>query len=208
MHKHHIIPRHMGGSDEPENLIELTVEEHAEAHRKLFEDYGHWQDYVAWQGLAGLISKECLIKNIQSEAGKYRIQKYGNPFSGVRTWGNFAINDEFRKQVSQLANSPEAIAKKKKTMAERKHQQGTKNSQHGTKWYVEENAENLSTRKKYKTAPNGWITTSEWKERRKDKTNNAYGRHWYNDGIKNFYLKENDPLVEKLTRGRMVVNLV
>ena len=36
-HKHHIIPKHMGGTDDPSNLIELTIEEHAEAHRKLFE---------------------------------------------------------------------------------------------------------------------------------------------------------------------------
>lgn len=53
-HWHHIIPRHMGGTDDPSNLVELTVEEHAEAHRKLYEEQGHWQDYVAWQGLAKL----------------------------------------------------------------------------------------------------------------------------------------------------------
>ena len=53
-HKHHIIPKHMGGTDDPSNLIELTPGEHAEAHRLLYEQYGHWQDYVAWQGLAQL----------------------------------------------------------------------------------------------------------------------------------------------------------
>ena len=53
-HKHHIIPRHMGGSDEPSNLIELTPFEHAEAHRVLYEKHGLWQDFVAWQGLAKL----------------------------------------------------------------------------------------------------------------------------------------------------------
>ena len=204
MHKHHIIPRHMGGTDDPENLIELTIEDHAEAHRKLFEEHGHWQDYVAWQGLAGLIPKEELVKKIQSEAGKARIEKHGNPFSGVRTWGNFSINEEFRKQVSSLANTPDAIEKKKKTMAERKHQQGQKNSQAGTKWCVEENASDLSSRKKFRDVPAGWITTTEWKDRRKNRTNNAYGRHWYNDGSKNFYLKESDPMIEKLVKGRLM----
>ena len=204
MHKHHIVPRHMGGTDDPENLIELTVEDHAEAHRKLFEEYGHWQDYVAWQGLAGLISKEELVKRIQSEAGKARIEKRGNPFSGVRTWGNFSVNEEFRKQVSALANTPEAIAKKKKTMSERNHQQGDKNSQAGSKWCVEENAIDLSSRKKFRDVPTGWITTIEWKDRRKNKTNNSYGRHWYNDGSKNFYLKESDPMIEKLVKGRLM----
>lgn len=53
-HKHHIIPKHMGGTDDPSNLIELTPAEHAEAHRILFEKYNRWQDYVAWQGLLKL----------------------------------------------------------------------------------------------------------------------------------------------------------
>ena len=30
----------MGGSDDPSNIVLLTVEEHAEAHRLLFEKYG------------------------------------------------------------------------------------------------------------------------------------------------------------------------
>ena len=52
-HKHHIIPRHAGGTDDPSNLVELTIPEHAEAHRKLYEEYGRWQDKVAWQTLSG-----------------------------------------------------------------------------------------------------------------------------------------------------------
>lgn len=52
-HKHHIIPRHMGGSDEPSNIVELTIEEHAEAHRMLFERYGKLQDKIAWLMLSG-----------------------------------------------------------------------------------------------------------------------------------------------------------
>jgi hypothetical protein len=67
-HKHHIIPKHIGGTDDPSNLIELTVEEHAEAHRLLWEQDKRWQDYYAWQGLSGMINKEELIKRIQSLA--------------------------------------------------------------------------------------------------------------------------------------------
>lgn len=57
-HIHHIIPKHMGGTDDPENLIELTVEEHAEAHRKLYEKHGCWQDYIAWKALSGQITSD------------------------------------------------------------------------------------------------------------------------------------------------------
>jgi len=55
-HKHHIVPRHMGGTDDPSNLIELTIEEHAEAHKKLYEEYGLEEDRIAWLCLSGQIT--------------------------------------------------------------------------------------------------------------------------------------------------------
>jgi hypothetical protein len=48
----------MGGTDEKSNLVELSVEGHAEAHRKLYEEHGNWQDYLAWQGLLKLLTTE------------------------------------------------------------------------------------------------------------------------------------------------------
>ena len=69
----------MGGTDDPSNLIELTVEEHAEAHRKLYEQHGKWQDKVAWQGLTGLIGHEEILRVM------YDAQKgEGNNFYGKR----------------------------------------------------------------------------------------------------------------------------
>ena len=60
----------MGGSDDPENLIELTIEEHADAHRILFEKYGKIEDYWAWKGLSGQIGKESILLEISKENGK------------------------------------------------------------------------------------------------------------------------------------------
>ena len=71
---HHIIPRHAGGTNDPSNLIKLTVEEHAEAHRILYETYGRWQDYVAWKAISGFIGKEEIIKLTQSLATKGKKQ--------------------------------------------------------------------------------------------------------------------------------------
>jgi hypothetical protein len=48
----------MGGTDEPSNLVELTVEEHAEAHRKLYEEHGSTYDFVAWKALSGQITSD------------------------------------------------------------------------------------------------------------------------------------------------------
>jgi hypothetical protein len=46
----------MGGTDDPDNLIKLTIEEHAEAHRKLYDEYGKWEDFLAWKVLLGQIN--------------------------------------------------------------------------------------------------------------------------------------------------------
>lgn len=61
-HKHHIIPKHAGGTDHPDNLVLLTPEEHAEAHKVLWETHGRWQDYIAWQGLSKRMSNEEIIR--------------------------------------------------------------------------------------------------------------------------------------------------
>lgn len=48
----------MGGSDDPENLIELSIEEHAEAHKILWEKYGKIEDKIAWECLSGRLMSE------------------------------------------------------------------------------------------------------------------------------------------------------
>jgi hypothetical protein len=75
----------MGGTDEPENLIELTIEEHAEAHRILYEQHGRWQDYYAWKGLSGQIGKEQLIKEILLIASKKGGKKTRDLKKGIHT---------------------------------------------------------------------------------------------------------------------------
>jgi len=69
-HKHHIIPKHMGGTNDPSNLIRLTIEEHAEAHRKLWETFGKKEDYIAWKALSGSISCEEITRLILSMVGQ------------------------------------------------------------------------------------------------------------------------------------------
>lgn len=81
-HIHHIIPRHMGGTDAPENLIKVSVDEHAELHRQLWEELGHWQDRIAWQCLSGQINlteakNAAIINGGQYSKGKKNIHKNG-----------------------------------------------------------------------------------------------------------------------------------
>jgi hypothetical protein len=52
-HKHHIIPKHMGGADDEDNLILLTIEEHIQAHWDLYQKYGKIEDLCAYYLLKG-----------------------------------------------------------------------------------------------------------------------------------------------------------
>lgn len=93
-HKHHVLPSHMGGGDEPENIVELTIQEHADAHRVLYEQHGHWQDLVAWKGLLGLVTTEECRFIAMSEGGKKgrvaqvqrAIEKHGKDYKTINNW--------------------------------------------------------------------------------------------------------------------------
>lgn len=69
-HRHHIIPKHMGGTDDTSNIMELTIEEHAQSHKTLYEEFGKKEDYIAWKGLEGSIGLEEIISLSCSIGGK------------------------------------------------------------------------------------------------------------------------------------------
>lgn len=115
-HKHHIIPRHAGGTDDANNLIELTVAEHAEAHRVLYEIYGKKEDEVAWKCLSGIMSKQELVKEL-ALIGAKKGGKLGGAIGGKKGKG--------RKQTTEW------IEKRKSF--------GVKNGMFGKKWTDEEN---------------------------------------------------------------------
>ena len=74
MHKHHIIPRHMGGSDDPSNLVEVTIEQHAELHLDLYLTHGKQQDWLAFHALGGWIDREEAHRQACSIAGKAAVR--------------------------------------------------------------------------------------------------------------------------------------
>lgn len=90
-HTHHIIPKHMGGTDDPSNLIELTVAEHAEAHKKLFEEHGKLEDKLAWIGLSNQIDNQEVIRQRQSLGGKNgskELKRAGGSIAGKKAKEN------------------------------------------------------------------------------------------------------------------------
>jgi len=62
VHRHHIVPKHMGGADDPTNIAVLTIPEHAAAHRLLWEKYGLLEDKIAWLMLSGKTDEGELVR--------------------------------------------------------------------------------------------------------------------------------------------------
>jgi hypothetical protein len=104
MHKHHIIPRHAGGSDDPSNIKVVTIAEHAEEHRKLFARYGRWQDELAWKALLGQVDKEAAIREVCRRNGLSR--------RGIKLG---PMSPEHRGRLIAAFRSPET--KKKRSLA-------------------------------------------------------------------------------------------
>ena len=58
---HHLIPRYLGGSDDPENLVEVTTTQHAIFHYCNWRFWGNEQDRLAWRAISSQISKDEII---------------------------------------------------------------------------------------------------------------------------------------------------
>jgi len=163
-HKHHIVPKHMGGTDDESNLVELTIEEHAEAHKKLFEEHGRWQDYIAWKGLAGLLSSdEC--KFIAMMEGSVRGSAISN--------GGFKYTNgkEVKKFMPwEVPDGWERIPPSE--TRKRGIGSGTK----GRKWFHDPTTGDRKALLPDEEIPNGWIAGQGKGSKSKSKC------YWYTDG--------------------------
>ena len=75
-HKHHIIPRHMGGTDDPINLVELTILEHSDAHFILWLLHGKYEDFCA--------SILLLTDNFKEDSVRLRGRLGGRALKGIK----------------------------------------------------------------------------------------------------------------------------
>ena len=69
-HKHHLTPKYLGGSDKPENLVEVSPTQHSMFHYCNWRLWGNEEDKIAWRSLAGYSKKEEIIHQVISLAGK------------------------------------------------------------------------------------------------------------------------------------------
>jgi hypothetical protein len=103
-HKHHIKPRYEGGSDDPENLVELTPIQHAMWHYAEWQRKNNLEDYLAWRGLTGHIGKEDILLEIARENGR-KLQEWlkNNSINRFRLTGSTGSfrSIKIREKISQ-----------------------------------------------------------------------------------------------------------
>jgi len=126
-HTHHIIPKHMGGSDHPLNLILLSIEEHAEAHKKLYEQHNNQYDYIAWKALSGQISSaEATILAVKkANTGKKHTEETKKLWSEQRTGQNNPFfgkthSEEFKEKQRLLKLGTKHTEETKKLWSEQR----------------------------------------------------------------------------------------
>lgn len=115
MHRHHILPRHAGGTNAPENIVRLSVADHAEAHRLLYEQHGHWQDYYAWKSLDGQISvADAIMQSARmTNLGKPKSKAHRKKLSIARTGFRHTASVRARMRESHLGMKHIDAVKKK-----------------------------------------------------------------------------------------------
>ncbi len=170
-HKHHIIPKHAGGSNDPSNIIELTIEEHAEAHRKLYEQYGRWQDRVAWLSLLGILNDYQRIYEIACNSNK------GNP-SGYKHSEKMKqhLSDIKKGSLNPMFNKPAHNRGKKRP--------GVGGRKVGTKWSDSERKshEHARSRPGYYDYTQDPVRNKKISESNKGKAGAAKGKIWFHNG--------------------------
>jgi hypothetical protein len=186
MHKHHIIPKHAGGTDDPSNIVELTIEEHAEAHRLLYEEHGRWQDRVAWLSLSGIMKDEERIYEIAKNSNR------GNPTG-------YKHSEDVKQQLREMKLGKNNPMYGKSACNRGVKRPGVGGRKKGTLWSEQERQLHTEIRSR----PGFYDYTQDPERNRKiseAKTGSpgpATGKKWYTDGNTETYAFECPPGFKK-----------
>lgn len=185
-HKHHIIPKHAGGIDDPSNLVELTIPEHAEAHRILYEQHNRWQDRVAWLSLSGIMKDEEQI---------YEILKNSNP-------GGYKHTEEAKKKLSIMRLGEKNPMYGKPAANKGTSRPGIGGRKKGTMWSEEEHIKHTEVRSQpgYYNFTQDPERNKKISEANKGKIGSAKGKHWFSNGTIETYALQ---CPEGFSKGRL-----
>lgn len=201
--KHHIIPVCMGGSNLPDNLVQLTPEEHYVAHQLLVKMYPKNYKLMHAANMMTLSNnnqtrnnkrygwlKRKLSKNLewkQKVSEVFKKHKPKNPPTFGKKWYNDGVNSKMFLE-NEVPNDWKAgrIFKFKSEESKNKAKNNLLAAGHNKGKRTPEHVKNkISDSLKGKKKPEGFS------EKRKGKMNPAYGSTyiWVNDGVKNYRWK-------------------
>jgi len=106
VHIHHIIPTHVTGgvaNNHPDNLIALSVEEHAEMHKQRWLMERDWQDEIAWLTLTKQITLE-EANRLSARNGNLNIPKTESAKKAMAKAQTGRIHSEASKQKRREAS--------------------------------------------------------------------------------------------------------
>jgi hypothetical protein len=212
----------MGGTNSAENLVEITVTQHAMYHFCNYKLWGNEEDKIAWR----MLGKQITLDEAKLEAVRLG-GKRGNRTIKEKLKDPDKLN-EYRKKCKESFNNsphreeminraklnqskameasktPEARKKCKEKLFIIEHNKGEKNPQYGKMWITNGTKEGTYRINKGESIPEGY-----WKGRicfdvkPKGKTASAYGRIWINDGFKNKMIPKELPIPEGYSKGRI-----
>jgi len=128
---HHIIPRHEGGTDDPDNLVKLPRKLHQEVHYRRWLVYGKIADLYAYNILGGTLNEYELNQLYEDQV--YRCKRDKDKLSEARLksdkWKQSHQSEKYKERkreqsilLNQLGkiNSPESsklISQRKKSVS-------------------------------------------------------------------------------------------
>jgi hypothetical protein len=126
LERHHIVPRHAGGTNCKDNLIKLSLKDHVLAHKIRYETYGSQYDLSAYNYMLGQSAKAkraiCAANGAKSrgrkltEDHKKKLSKPGelNPFYGKTH--TLEVRQKMREKATGRKWSKETKEKLSKTL--------------------------------------------------------------------------------------------
>lgn len=155
-HKHHIIPRHIGGDDSLYNIIELSVDDHYIAHMLLAESYDD-SDWRKQSNIASAIKLNNGFKTLED------IEKYSNSMKGSSNpnygnkWSNIQ-RENLSKKIKEYWSDPNNLCKIQKPKSDTskmgKHNKFGENNPFYNKNHSDETKNKLSDIRKGKKPSN------------------------------------------------------
>ena len=160
-HKHHIIPKHMGGTNNKDNLLKVNISLHSFLHKLLWEEYGYWEDEIAYKTLSGQISKaEAILLSVKySNTGRKKSEATKNKLRGKHPWNKGKNLSKESKEKMKKAKLGKSLSKE--------HKEKISNSMKGKK-HSENHIEN------WKISRNGWKHSEETKLKLKNNWKNQW----------------------------------